>query len=150
MSKEIKGDHKHLTLSDRIYIEQALDRGDNFRAIAKFIVKDPTTISLEVRRFLEWHDGFYALEVKNDCAHYSICDAENLCFECCANCKDCIWGRCKNLCDQYEPLICDDLKSPPYVCNGCKAQRRESHQLCLQESQDLQRLHQVYRDVPGI
>lgn len=38
MSKEIKGDHKHLTLSDRIYIEQALDRGDKFRTIAKFMV----------------------------------------------------------------------------------------------------------------
>ena len=60
MSKEIKGDHKHMTLSDRLYIEQALDRGDNFRSIARFIGKDPTTISLEVRRFLEWHGGFYA------------------------------------------------------------------------------------------
>ena len=30
MSKDIKSDHKHLTLSDRIYIEQALIRGDNF------------------------------------------------------------------------------------------------------------------------
>lgn len=122
MSKEIKGDHKHLTLSDRIYIEHALDRGDNFRTIARFIGKDPTTISLEIRRFLEWHDGYYAREVKNDCAHYSTCDVENLCLECCANCKDCRWGRCISLCNHYEPLICDDLKSPPYVCNGCKAQ----------------------------
>jgi len=24
MSKDVKGDHKHLTLSDRVYIEQAL------------------------------------------------------------------------------------------------------------------------------
>jgi len=122
MSKEIKGDHKHLTLSDRIYIEQALDRGDNFRSIARFIGKDPTTISLEVRRFLEWHDGFCAREVKNDCAHYSTCNEENLCLECCGNCRDCHWGRCMKLCNHYEPIICDDLKSPPYVCNGCKVQ----------------------------
>lgn len=83
MSKEIKGDHKHLTLSDRIYIETALDRGDNFRTIAKALGKDPTTISLEVRRFLEWHDGYYARVVKNDCAHYSSCDAEFLCMADC-------------------------------------------------------------------
>ncbi len=123
MSKEIKGDHKHLTLSDRIYIEQALDRGDNFRTIAKFIGKDPTTISLEVRRFLEWHDGYYAREVTNDCAHYSSCDAEFLCMpDCPGYCKDCRMSRCHKVCNQYEPIICDDLKSPPYVCNGCKAQ----------------------------
>ncbi len=60
MSKEIKGDHKHLTLSNRIYIEQALDRGG------------------------------------------------------------CHWGRCTKFCNHYEPIICDDLKSPPYVCSGCK------------------------------
>ena len=84
MSKEIKGDHKHLTLSDRIFIETALDRGDNFRTIAKALGKDPTTISLEVRRFLEWHDGRFARTKGNDCVHYSSCDLFNLCPECCS------------------------------------------------------------------
>ena len=65
MSKDIKGDHKHLTLSDRIYIEQALVRGDNFRTIAKALGKDPTTISLEIRRFLEWDNGYFAREKGN-------------------------------------------------------------------------------------
>ena len=60
LDKSIKGDHKHLTLSDRIYIEQALIRGDNFREIAKHLSKSPSTISMEVRRFLEWEDGYYA------------------------------------------------------------------------------------------
>ena len=73
MSKDIKSDHKHLTLSDRIYIEQALIRGDNFRMIAQALGKDPTTISLEIRRFLEWNDGLYARDGVNDCAHYSSC-----------------------------------------------------------------------------
>ena len=121
MSKEIKGDHKHLTLSDRIYIETALDRGDNFRTIAKALGKDPTTISLEIRRFLEWDNGYFARTKGNDCVHYSSCDFFNLCPECCYwNCKDCREGWCKNLCFHYDPLICDDLKSPPYVCNSCR------------------------------
>jgi len=121
MSKEIKGDHKHLTLSDRIFIETALDRGDNFRTIAKALGKDPTTISLEVRRFLEWHDGRFARTKGNDCVHYSSCDLFNLCPECCSwECKDCREDRCKKLCSHYDPLICDDLKSPPYVCNSCR------------------------------
>ncbi len=80
MSKDIKGDHKHLTLSDRIYIEQALIRRDNFKTIAKALGKDPTTISLEIRRFLEWNDGLNAREGVNDCAHYRSCDVEYLSF----------------------------------------------------------------------
>ena len=123
MSKDIKGDHKHLTLSDRIYIEQALLRGDNFRAIAKAIGKDPTTISLEIRRFLEWNDGYYARSKGNDCVHYNSCDVFNLCPECCSwACKDCHMDHCKRLCSHYDPFICDDLKSPPYVCNSCRIQ----------------------------
>lgn len=42
--------HSHLTLSDRIYIEQALERRMKFKDIAVFIGKDPTTISKEIRR----------------------------------------------------------------------------------------------------
>lgn len=42
--------HSHLTLSDRIYIEQALERRMKFKDIAVFIRKDPTTVSKEIRR----------------------------------------------------------------------------------------------------
>ena len=37
--------HFHLTLSDRIYIEQVLERRMSFKDIALFIEKDPTTVS---------------------------------------------------------------------------------------------------------
>ena len=40
---------KHLTLSDRTYIEQELAQGSSFKAIANNLHKDPTTISKEVR-----------------------------------------------------------------------------------------------------
>ena len=122
MSKDIKSDHKHLTLSDRIYIEQALIRGDNFRMIAQALGKDPTTISLEIRRFLEWNDGLYARDGVNDCAHYSSCDVEYLCGLCELPCKNCLSNKCTKLCPSYDPIICEDLKSPPYVCNGCRIQ----------------------------
>ena len=41
---------KHLTLSNRIYIEQELMQGSTFSSIAKGLHKDPTTISKEVRK----------------------------------------------------------------------------------------------------
>ena len=44
-----KGNHKHLTLDDRIAIERGLNAGDSFRKIAASIGKDPSTVSKEVR-----------------------------------------------------------------------------------------------------
>ncbi|WP_061425290.1 IS30 family transposase [Streptococcus mitis] len=42
--------HKHLTLSDRNDIQLGLERGETFKAIGKSILKDPTTVSKEVKR----------------------------------------------------------------------------------------------------
>ena len=42
--------HKHLTLSDRNDIQLGLERGENFKAIGQSILKDPTTVSKEVKR----------------------------------------------------------------------------------------------------
>lgn len=41
---------KHLTLEDRNYIEQALNHSMAFKEIAKFLSKDPTTISKEIKK----------------------------------------------------------------------------------------------------
>ena len=48
MSKYIPGNQKHLTLNDRIYIENELSKGATFKDIAAFLCKDPTTISKEL------------------------------------------------------------------------------------------------------
>ena len=121
MSKDIKGDHKHLTLSDRVYIEQALIRGENFRTIAKALGKDPSTISLEIRKFVEWDDGRLSLNPGNDCVHYDSCERTKTCSRAFTDkCRNCFYDHCAPTCLRYEPYMCDDLKSPPYVCNGCK------------------------------
>ena len=62
MSKYIPGNQKHLTLEDRIYIENELNKGTSFKDIARFLCKDPTTISKEVRahRLSDWyHKGTF-------------------------------------------------------------------------------------------
>ena len=41
---------KHLTLSDRNDIQLGLERGETFKAIGQSILKDPTTVSKEVKR----------------------------------------------------------------------------------------------------
>ena len=42
--------HKHLTLSDRNDVQLSLERGETFKAIGQSILKDPTTVSKEVKR----------------------------------------------------------------------------------------------------
>ena len=42
--------HKHLTLSDRNNIQLGIERGETFKAIGQSILKDPTTVSKEVKR----------------------------------------------------------------------------------------------------
>lgn len=62
MSNYIPGNQKHLTLNDRLYIENELAKGTPFKDIAAFLCKDPTTISKEVRahRISDWyHKGTF-------------------------------------------------------------------------------------------
>lgn len=49
MRKYIPGNHKHLTATDRLYIERALNDGISFKEIARYLCKDPSTISKVVR-----------------------------------------------------------------------------------------------------
>lgn len=49
MSKYIPGNHKNLTAADRLYIERQLNAGSSFKDIARYLCKDPSTISKEVR-----------------------------------------------------------------------------------------------------
>lgn len=46
----MKDNQKHLTLSECIIVEQGLNEGKTFTAIAARINKDPTTISKEIRK----------------------------------------------------------------------------------------------------
>ena len=81
MSKYIPGNQKHLTIEDRIYIQNELDKGTSFKDIARFLCKDPTTISKEVkaRRASDWfHKGTF-LNAKNFCTKRFRCKKTNAC-----------------------------------------------------------------------
>ena len=49
--------HKHLTLSDRHDIQLGLERSETFKAIGQLILKDPTTVSKEVKRNKQIRDS---------------------------------------------------------------------------------------------
>jgi IS30 family transposase len=55
--------NKHMTLDDRIEIQECLNKGMTFKAIAKRICKDPTTVSKEVKLHSRTHTNSF---VKTD------------------------------------------------------------------------------------
>lgn len=116
----VKSKQKHLTLSDRILIEQGLNEGKSFKAIASSIGKDPTTVSKEVKkhRAIKYHKD---KTKKPYCANEKTCFIHGLCsqqrcFKLCKNCK-----LCRDLCPQYKPKECGRLHKAPFVCNSCKS-----------------------------
>lgn len=51
--------NKHMTLSDRIEIQECLAKGMTFKSIAKRIGKSPTTVSREIKAHLQVHTNGY-------------------------------------------------------------------------------------------
>lgn len=71
MSNLMPGNHKHLTLADRQYIERSLNERKSFREIARYLCKDPFTISREVwkhRIVNSWNRGGFN-NPYNFCVH---------------------------------------------------------------------------------
>lgn len=126
MSKLIPGNQKHLTLDDRLYIQKSLDEGLSFKDISKFLCKDPTTISKEVRLHRStntWNKGSFT-NPYNFCVHRFRCKRTNVCeklFICDQKCASC--HRCNQVCKRFEKEQCNRLDKAPYVCNGCPKQK---------------------------
>ncbi len=122
MSKYIPGNQKHLTLEDRIYIENELNKGSSFKDIAKFLCKDPTTISKEVKahRLSDWYHKGTFYNAKNFCIHRYHCKKTNACGKivlCGVKCASC--PTCNQTCKDFEKERCSRLDKAPYVCNRC-------------------------------
>ena len=128
MSKLIPGNHKHLTLNDRLFIEQALNQNSSFREIARFLCKDPSTISDEIYRnrlVNSWNRGSFN-NPHNFCVHRFRCRKTNACkklFLCDTRCRSC--SICNNVCDDFELEQCPRLTKAPFVCNGCDTPRNK-------------------------
>lgn len=122
MSRYIPGNQKHLTLEDRIYIENELNKGTSFKDIARFLCKDPTTISKEVKahRLSDWYHKGTFYNAKNFCIHRYHCKKTNACGKivlCGVKCASC--PTCNQTCKDFEKERCNRLDKAPYVCNGC-------------------------------
>lgn len=122
MSKYIPGNHKHLTLEDRKYIEKSLNEGMSFKDISRYLCKDPTTISKEVKlhRASDWYHKGTFYNAHNFCIHRYHCRKTNACdkiFVCGVKCASC--PTCNQTCPDFEKERCTRLDRAPFVCNGC-------------------------------
>ena len=127
MSRNIKGNGKHLTFSDRIFIEQELLQGSSFRSIASAISKDPSTISKEIRLHSSVApNGSYKYPRCHYCINFKKCkDTCLICNNCDIFCWNCpIDKKLATNCKDYNPYKCLKLSKPPYVCNGCKERQK--------------------------
>lgn len=108
--------YKHLSLKERVLIEDRLNHKVSIRAIASELRKSPSTILREIRN--------HSTNVKssqNDCLNFKDCHYKGLCgkSECRRLCRHCKIP-CKKLCPDYVKAYCDKLSKPPYLCNACK------------------------------
>jgi IS30 family transposase len=110
---------RHLTIVERMFIEEALFQHMPLKEIAKQLEKDPTTISKEIKR--------NRIEARSRvgkdfviCQHYKGCKKMHLCSESCSHmCYRCKITNCYRICPDYRPRDCVTTKRFPYVCNGC-------------------------------
>lgn len=120
MKKENTNKGKHLSLEDRHYIEEALNQKLSLKEVAKKLVKDPTTISKEIKRNRIVTSRLKQADIircnnKKECSRKQICN-----ITCNRLCKKCKALNCYRICPEYAPLTCIHLTRFPHVCNGCK------------------------------
>lgn len=123
MSKIIPGNQKHLSREDRIFIEESLNNGSSFKDIAKYLCKDPTTISKEVKNHRHkiqrspWGGGNICSKVK-ECNLVNVCRMRLSCGRLCKNCKS-----CNSKCPEFKPKLCPKNNRAPFVCNSCQSKQ---------------------------
>ena len=126
MSNLIPGNQKHLTLEDRQYIETSLNEGLTFKDIARYLCKDPTTISKEIRlhRMNDINPGRIFNNPHNFCTRRFRCKRTNVCNRiviCEGKCSSC--RLCNQTCKDFKKEQCNRLNKAPYVCNGCSKKK---------------------------
>ena len=132
MGQKNRQPRKHLTLSDRFYIEQELLQGSSFKKIGGMLQKDPTTISKEILRNAKIIPGeHHRYRICYYCRLYKVCklrgsdtaihcDSAHTCRYACRYCQQ---KNVPELCEKFSPWQCDRPNRPPYVCNTCAYQK---------------------------
>ena len=132
MSKLIPGNHKYLTLNERLYIEHSFNEGSSLKDIARFLCKDPTTISKEIKLHRvqnTWNKDSFN-NPYNFCIHRFRCKKTNACEKiilCDTLCRSCL--KCNTVCSRFERESCSRLDKAPFSRAGVNKSRSEMHHI---------------------
>lgn len=120
---------KHLTLDDRVAIQEGLNKKLSLGKIAKGLGKSTSTISREISKH-KTMTGRILERLKPPCAFHDSCDIEHICRDsrCSSLCRNCL--SCVDVCRKYAPASCKILKTSPYVCNGCEKENMCRFERC--------------------
>ncbi|MBI9010612.1 MAG: IS30 family transposase [Clostridiales bacterium] len=111
---------KHLTDHDRTFIEDGLKYGHSLKDISAYLMKDPTTISKEIKRNRILKENKH--EFKGGCTNRKACQKMHICNDDCDRlCKKCTTLNCFRHCFDFKVKICQRVKGFPHVCNGCES-----------------------------
>jgi len=110
--------YKHLTIEQRVLIEDRLNKHCSVRSIAKELNVSPSTILREINRHIvTFKAQLNDCDNRRDCIYKGLCGKEG-CNRHCAKCKA---VKCGKYCADYIKAKCPKLTVAPYVCNGCKS-----------------------------
>jgi len=117
--KRLFSSHPHLTLDDRIVIQEFLDQGTRLRDLAGQIKEHPSSFVKEIKRSRSRRFPSHFNEpAKNNCAHKKTCRKRSVCKPGChLHCS--AYSKCNSVCPDF---VRDEYQMPlrfPYVCNTC-------------------------------
>ncbi len=136
----------HLVLDERATIEIRLRERVSFTEIGKELGKDPSTISKEVRL----HSQIVRRASYNPCSKRNTCDVYGTACSSCKLqfsmiCKRCPHIKCYEHCKKFEALVCNKLKKPPYVCNGCTQRKSCKLDRHIYSAKQAQKAYEITR-----
>lgn len=118
----MKKERRHLSLSQRIIIENGLREGRKIRAIAKEAGVSRSTVVREIKAHrydrLEWACRFGGQNwcvKRHTCGVFGVCRGGKGCSGKCGRCR-----LCNRYCEEFEPERCrEHYDRAPYVCSSC-------------------------------
>ncbi len=108
--------YKHLTIEQRVLIEDRLNKKNSIRSIAKELAVSPSTIQREIKR-----NSIVIKPIENDCANKKACSYRGLCHnpDCNRLCHNCKEFYCIKYCSDYTKKVCPKKAVQSAPCNGC-------------------------------
>lgn len=138
--------NKHLSIEERSTIKSMLDQSASFKAIARALGRDCTTISKEVRSHLIFKKTGCFGRPFNYCSNRFTCPVSGLCSDFACRFKKCsLCSKCHLYCPDYSKQYCTALSKPPYVCNGCPDRNKCTLEKHIYSAVSAQREYELVR-----